>query len=196
MARDADSISTTLLGRVRTRDAQAWQQLVALYGPLIYHWARKAHLSEADAADIVQDVFVAVHQRVAVFEREQEGGTFRGWLRQITRFKVSDCLRRQAKQPEAEGGTEANQRIETAADPLAEDDAAEQASEIAGLTQRALELIRGDFTESTWRAFQLTALEGRAIEDVSRELNLSTGAIYIARTRVHKRLREELEGLF
>lgn len=194
MPRAADSISTTLLGRVRETDPRAWNQLVALFGPLIYHWARKSNLSEADAADIVQEVFIAVHGRIGSFEREMAGGTFRGWLRQITRFKVCDCLRRQATQPIAEGGTDAHIRMEATTDVLADD--SDCAGEIAGLTQRALDMIRPDFTESTWRAFQLSALEGRPMEDVARELNLSIGAVYVARSRVRQRLREELENLF
>jgi len=102
--RDADSISSSLLVRVRDSDAGAWRRLVDLFSPLIYHWARRDGLGEADAADVVREVFVAVHERVADFDRDREGGTARGWLRAITRYKVSDHLHKSQRHPEAEGG--------------------------------------------------------------------------------------------
>ncbi len=189
--RDADSISSSLLTRVRGSDAVAWRRLVDLYSPLIYHWARRAGLDEADAADVVQDVFAAVHGRVGAFDRDREGGTFRGWLRTITRHKVSDCLRKHQRHPTAEGGTDALDRLNQAAVPEDDDAAADD----AGVTRRGLDLIRAEFTEKTWAAFHGTALDGRPAAEVARELGMSLGAVYIARTRVFKRLREELQGL-
>jgi RNA polymerase sigma-70 factor, ECF subfamily len=193
MPLESNTISTTLLQRVRTKDQFAWSQLVALFGPLVYHWARKASLPESDAADIVQDVFLAVHKGVHGFDRAREGGTFRGWLRQITRHKVCDIIQRRTKQIPAEGGTDAQIRFANFVDPMGEDtDAAE---ELAGLAQRALGLIRNEFTEKTWLAYHATAIAGKPVNVVAVELGMSLGAIYVARTRVNQRLKEELEGL-
>ncbi len=192
--RDADSISSSLLVRVRGSDAVAWRRLVDLFSPLIYHWARRAGLDEADAADVVQDVFAAVHGRVGAFDRDREGGTFRGWLRTITRHKVGDCQRKHWCQPAAEGGTDALARLNQTAAP-ADDGDDDPAADAADIAHRGLELVAAEFTEKTWAAFHGTALDGRPADEVARELGMSLGAVYIARTRVFKRLREELQGL-
>jgi hypothetical protein len=74
--------------RARARDASAWERLIALYEPLVCHWCRRAGLQEADAADVRQEVFLAVSRGLADFRRDGGAGTFRGWLRVITRNKV------------------------------------------------------------------------------------------------------------
>src|SRR5262245_54299739 len=86
----SSATSRSLLDRVRTNDAAAWDRLVALYAPLVFHWCRRWDLQHQDAADILQDVFQAVATHIAQFRKEREGDTFRGWLRTITRNKVRD----------------------------------------------------------------------------------------------------------
>lgn len=193
IARAGDSISTTLIQRVQAADSVAWEKIVRLYGPLIQYWARQSNLNDNDAADIAQEVFTTVHKRINTFTRERDGGTFRGWLRTITRFKIADLLRSRNRLPQGEGGTDALRRLnETTTPQIVEEDSA---VEEAGLARRGLELIKPEFTERTWKAFLATAMENRPAEEVAAELEMSVGAVYIARSRVFKRLREELEGL-
>jgi RNA polymerase sigma-70 factor, ECF subfamily len=82
---DASSISTTLLEQIRVRQPEAWERLVDLYGPVVFHWCRQSGLTTSDAADVVQEVWMAVARNVAGFRREQPGDSFRGWLWTITR---------------------------------------------------------------------------------------------------------------
>jgi RNA polymerase sigma-70 factor (ECF subfamily) len=185
----SDTITPSLLQRVRGRDEAAWGRLMQLFTPLVYEWARRAGLSEHDAADVVQDVFAGVLRGIGDFSREREGATFRGWLRRITQFKVADFRRR--GEAVAEGGTDANLRLQDQPDAADEDDPA--AGEL--LVRRGLDLIRDEFEPRTWRAFQAVALEGRAAAEVATESGMSVGAVYVAKSRVMKRLREELDGL-
>src|SRR4051794_40890843 len=104
---DSTSTSRTLLRQMRADDPAAWERLVSLYAPLVWHWCQRAGLPLQDAADLAQEVFQSVATHVHHFHRDQPGDTFRGWLRRITTNKVLDHLRKRRLQPDAAGGTEA-----------------------------------------------------------------------------------------
>jgi RNA polymerase sigma-70 factor (ECF subfamily) len=82
-----DSLSSSLLERLREKDVEAWKRLTDLYGPLVYSWCRRADLAPADAADVMQEVFIAVSRAIKTFRRDLRGGTFNGWKRR-KRFKA------------------------------------------------------------------------------------------------------------
>src|SRR5438876_124782 len=105
--RDTTSTSRSLLARLHANDDAAWDRLVALYAPLVWHWCRKMQLPAQEAADVFQEVFQAVASHINDFHRDRPGDTFRGWLRTITKNKVHDHFRRQEREPQAAGGTEA-----------------------------------------------------------------------------------------
>jgi RNA polymerase sigma-70 factor (ECF subfamily) len=182
-----------LLERVQANDPRAWDQLVALYAPLVFQWCRGRHLREQDAADIFQEVFQAVALHIGDFRKERKGDTFRGWLRTITRNKVHDHFRRLGREPEGAGGTDAQARLASfpAPQPGDEGSCSEEPGE-PGLVHRALELIRAEFAERTWQAFWRTAIEGRPAPEVGAELSMSPGAVRVAKSRVLQRLRETL----
>jgi RNA polymerase sigma-70 factor (ECF subfamily) len=185
--------SSSLLARVQANDTTAWDRLVALYAPLLFHWCRQWHLPDQDAADVLQEVFQAVATHVSSFRREKEGDSFRGWLRTIARNKVRDHFRRLQREPEGAGGTEAQLWIgQLAAPPAPEEDSSGGGEAERDLFHRALELIRREFEERTWQAFWRTAVDGQAARDVAADLAMSPGAVRVAKCRVLQRLREEL----
>jgi RNA polymerase sigma-70 factor (ECF subfamily) len=182
-----------LLERVKVDDEAAWHRLIDLYAPLVYRWCRRDGLPEQDAADVFQDVFQSVATHIADFRKEKEGDTFRGWLRTITRNKVRDQFRKARREPSGEGGSEALTRLSALPEPIpteSDDSGEEQADR--GLFDRALALIRSEFEPRTWQAFWLTTVEGRSPFDVSSELSMSPGAVRVAKSRVLRRLRDEL----
>jgi len=185
-----------LLERVKVDDRAAWHRLVDLYAPLVYRWCRRYGLPEQDAADVFQDVFQSVATHIAGFRKEKESDTFRGWLRTITRNKVRDHFRKSGREPAGEGGSEAQIRLSALpATPLPDaDDSGEEHAD-RGLFGRALALIRSEFEPRTWQAFWLTAVDGRTPNEVSAELGMSPGAVRVAKSRVLRRLREELGEL-
>lgn len=187
------STSLSLLDRIRSNDPAAWDRLVALYGPLVLRWGRRAGLTEEDAADVFQEVFQATARKVGAFRRDRQGDTFRGWLYTITRNKVLDHLRRTKREPRGVGGTGIQMRMAQVPAPAAPDSSA--AADPHGerlLLQRALARIRGDFKESTWRAFHRTVIDGVAPKDAAIELAMTAGAVRVAKSRVLQRLRAEL----
>jgi RNA polymerase sigma-70 factor (ECF subfamily) len=196
MVQESQSTSSTLLLRAARHDADAWRRLSELYGPLVFGWARRWGLQASDAGDLVQSVFLAVHRSVGSFRKEGPHGSFRGWLFTIARNKFRDQLRERSGEPQAAGGTAAHLALQAAADDLACSVLDESSHrEQAWLVRRAVELMQTDFEERTWRAFLLTAVEGKSVLEVAAELGLSADSVYQARSRVLRRLRQELEGL-
>jgi len=189
--------STTLLERLRAREQEAWQRLLHLYTPLVAYWCKQWGVRGSDTDDIIQDVFQAVAASLANFRHERAGDTFRGWLRSITRHKILYHLRRQRHQPAAEGGSDAHRRMQQVAELEASpsDDSADSADEMTRLYHRALELVRCEFEERTWQAFWRTAVDGQAPADIAAELGMSAAAVRMAKSRVLRRLREEIGDL-
>jgi RNA polymerase sigma-70 factor (ECF subfamily) len=197
--------SLTLLERIRANDQQAWQRLVGLYSPLVYHWCARWQVTGADADDVVQNVFVGVAANIENFQRPHpvgppvagggpSGGAFRGWLGAIARNKLRDFYERRQRQPAALGGSVAHRLLqELPADTLSDD--AADAAPVSDVYYRALELIRGDFHESTWQAFWRIAVENQAPAEVGPALGLSTAAVRQAKARVLRRLKEVVGDL-
>ncbi|MGH7169885.1 MAG: RNA polymerase sigma factor [Gemmataceae bacterium] len=179
----------TLLERLRQPgDAVAWNQFVHLYTPLLYHWARRLGLQSADAADLVQEVFLALYHALPHFHYDRQR-SFRAWLFTLMRNKCRDWRRRRVPVP-VEG-------IEAALDERADDgaDAVEEAEYRSYLCARALRLMQSEFAPTTWKTFWATVVEGRSAVDVAREFGLTPNAVYLARGRVLRRLRQALDGL-
>ncbi len=195
--RSSGSISSSLLVGVRSFRADAWRRLVHIYGPLVYHWCLRAGLNRPDAEDLGQEVFRAVAARIDTFERRKASDTFGGWLRTITRHKVADHWRKKSRQPNTIDSPDLIQSIPNQPNTLLEEDTSdEEREEIRSVVyQRALELIRTEFRESSWKAFWGTAVEGRATADVAADLNMTQMAVRKAKSRVLRRLREEFDGL-
>jgi len=192
---DWPATSLTLLQRAQARQPAAWERLVDLYAPLVLHWCRRAGLGDADAADVFQEVFRSVSEHLNEFRRDRPGDTFRGWLRTIARNKLHDQFRRRQRQPAAAGGSDVQrQLLEVPYPVLAEDDASENALLTRQLHQ-ALELIRPEVEERTWRAFWMVQFDNREPRDVAQELDMTPAAVRKARYRVLDRLRQELGDL-
>jgi RNA polymerase sigma-70 factor (ECF subfamily) len=192
---EPSSISSTLLERVRARRPEAWQRLVDLYGPVVYRWCRQLGVSRADAADVVQDVFAAVTADVGRFRRDRPGDSFGAWLRTITRHRVCDHFRRRQGQPDAGGGSSAYEQLLNLAEAGEESSSAQPVEEEGRFSRRVLDLIRAEFERRTWEAFWQIVVDGRSPAEVAAAMGLSLPAVYKAKSRVLRRLRQELGGL-
>ena len=189
---NSSGTSIGLLVGLRAGEKGAWQRLVDLYGPLIDLWCRCDRLQEADAADIRQEVFMVVGRKIGDFRREAATDSFRGWLRTITRNKIADWGRLGKSRPAETGLGDRLDQTAARADRGDEDD---PATEGRILYRRALALIQRDFEDRTWRAFWGVVIDGRSATAVALDLGVPVNAVYLAKSRVLKRLREEFEGL-
>jgi RNA polymerase sigma-70 factor (ECF subfamily) len=190
----ADSVLTrpSLLVRIRDhRDRRAWGEFVDIYAPLVYRYVQRHGLQDADAADLTQEVLRAVARAVPRLEYDPNRGSFRGWLFTIVRNELRDWLSSQRRHVHASGDTDAQRRLEQEAAPGVdwEQDYERQ------LFAVAVEQVRGDFQDSTWQAFWLTAVHGQSGKDVARVLGMSTAAVYLAKRRVITRLKEQIAYL-
>ena len=178
-----------------------------LYGPVVYRWCRQYGLGPDDAADALQEVFAAVSAHVGEFRRRDAYHTFGGWLRTITHNKVRDLLRLRHGQPEARGGTDAQQQLANLREPSPPTPlpwTGEGMETPSGPTdsvtdsrflRRALELVRAEFENRTWEAFWRTTVDEQSPGQVAEELGMSLQAVYKAKSRVLRRLRRELGDL-
>jgi len=188
----------TLLARIRDgRDADAWSEFVQLYGPVVYRFARNRGLQDADAADLMQDVLRSVARNAHRMEYDPKRGTFRGWLYTVTRNKIYNFLSAQRNRPRGTGDTDAHERLD--ATPAREDDRnpdAEWEKEYQRrISARAMERVKGEFQSTTWQAFWETAVEGKPAAEVGASLKMTAGAVYVAKSRVLARLRDEVKTL-
>jgi RNA polymerase sigma-70 factor (ECF subfamily) len=181
----------SLLVRLRDqRDGAAWVQFVDVYGPLIYRYARRRGLQDADAADLTQDVLRSVARAMGGFQYDRTRGSFRGWLFTATRHALqrSRANRQRQAQP---GGSEVDRLVE---DRLVDEDRDEWDRELARrLFDRAARQVRGEVQGPTWEAFWRTAVDHANPRDVAAALGLSVGAVYVAKSRVLARLRTVIE---
>ena len=183
--------SMTLLDRLAVANsAEAWDQFVQLYAPLMLHWNRQAGLQEADARDVAQDAMAFIVKNIRKFTRAREG-SFRCWLKQI----CFNMLRNQRRK---------NLREMNAADISSDDLQAAGENFLYAenyyqdVFESALRMLHKEFTAMSWDAFLATALMNQPVEQVAKELQLTSNAIYIARHRITSRLsetvREFVEG--
>jgi RNA polymerase sigma-70 factor (ECF subfamily) len=178
----------SLLERLRQpSDRAAWARFVELYTPLLYYWARRVGLREADASDLVQEVFVLLWVKLPEF-RYDPGKGFRGWLRTVTLNKWRERLRKDQARPDAGA-----RPLPDVPGPGALD--VWETEYHQHVLRKAMELMQNEFEATTWKAcWEIVACD-RSAAEVAAELGLSVGAVRAAKFRVLARLRQELEGL-
>ena len=185
--------SLTLLERVRQpSDQTAWDRFVSLYSPLLFAFARRAGMNESDAADVVQDVFLVLMAELPGFEYDAARKNFRGWLKTIT---VNKCRERQRRRQPAisPGGDEIGLSAVV-------DDATVEAfwdgEYRQHLVAQALRLMQSDFESQTWQAAWLALTTDRTAADIGQELGLAEASVWVAKSRVLRKLRQEMAEMW
>jgi RNA polymerase sigma-70 factor (ECF subfamily) len=103
-AGDSPLTRASLLVQIRdSTNHTAWQEFINLYGPVVYGFARKRGLQDADAADLMQDVLRSVAGAAGRLNYDPVKGTFRGWLFTVTRNKIFNFLEKQSRQARGSG---------------------------------------------------------------------------------------------
>jgi RNA polymerase sigma-70 factor (ECF subfamily) len=174
--------------RVRQKtDREAWERFVKLYSPLLYHWVQKTGFDKKDSADLVQEVFVTLLDKLPQFHYDPSR-SFRAWLRTLAVNKWHELRRRRVVgNPAGDAMTE----------PAIEDPAAEfwESEYRDYLVRRALLLMQSDFGETVWQSCWRTVVDGQSAPEVAAALGTTPGAVHAAKCRVLARLRQELAGL-
>jgi RNA polymerase sigma-70 factor (ECF subfamily) len=193
---ESPATRASLLVRLRDgNDADAWRDFVRLYAPVIYGFARKRGLQDADAADLMQDVLRSMSNAVNRLDYDPVRGTFRGWLFTVTRNKILNYLDRRKRHVQGSGDSRLQQRLEQLPDSDENLSADWEADYQRALAAQAMERVKGEFQSATWEAFVQTAVQGLTPSAVAGAIGLSVGAIYVAKSRVIARLRQEIERM-
>jgi RNA polymerase sigma-70 factor (ECF subfamily) len=185
-----ESTSLSLLQRLRQPGrTDAWERFARLYTPLLLAWARRPRygLQPADAEDLVQDILTDLIRKLPQFHYDPQRG-FRRWLRGVFHNKWVDYCRRAGRLPPgvAEGLSDVEGPADT--DPA-------EVEEQQLLLRRALELMQEEFEPTTWQACWQRVAEGRPAAQVAAALGITENAVHLAKSRVLRRLREEMTGL-
>jgi RNA polymerase sigma factor (sigma-70 family) len=176
-------------------DPALWQELTELYTRWLRRWLQKSGLQEADADDLIQDVFVVINRELANFRHNGRLGAFRAWLRGILVNRLRDMLRRNDYRPTAAGGTRFLESLEQLADPRSELSQHWDLQHDRYVLHRTLERIGPRFSDSSIRAFRRIVFDHADVGDVAQELGVTRNAVIIAKCRVVKELRREVRGL-
>ena len=180
--------SLSLLDRLQSgNETQSWNRFVRLYTPVIYRWVRSRGIPASDSSDLVQNVFRSIVRGLPRFQR-QSAGSFGRWLRTITTNKCRDYLRERKRD-----------RIDLTSEIVVSDEdnveAFTERDYQRSLARESLKLMQQEFEYTTWKAAWEHIVSGRSAQDIAAELNMSVNAVYVAKSRVLRRLREELDGL-
>ncbi|HZZ80248.1 MAG TPA: sigma-70 family RNA polymerase sigma factor, partial [Gemmataceae bacterium] len=153
-----------------------------------FSWTKRLQLGDHEATDLVQDLFVVLVEQLPRFVYDGRG-SFRAYLKTILLNRWRNHLRRRATE-KIDHGLSVNEVV--AGHALPEFEEAEYRAYLVG---RALALMQDEFQPATWKACWEFVVNSRPAADVAAELGLSINAVYLAKSRVLRRLREELAGL-
>lgn len=182
-----DHTPATLLHRLCDKPNPGdWEHFVRLFTPLLRRWASRFDLDGIEAEDLLQEVFVLLIRELPDF-RYDPTRSFRAWLWTVFRHSALAWRKRQWK-----AGSGLELEIALSPDQITE---ATEAEYQRYLLDRIIQIIQSDFPEITWQIFQQVAIAGRSGQDVAADFGVSVNAVYLARSRVLARLREEMAGL-
>jgi RNA polymerase sigma-70 factor (ECF subfamily) len=185
----------SLLLRAQTGEENAWKDLIDLYRPLIIGWLNRQGVPAVDLEDLSQDVLLTVVKHLPNFEHSGNRGAFRSWLRTIVCSRTTDYWRATGTSTQASGGSGATAALQQVADPDSDLNRQWDEAHDRYVLGCLLDLVDEEFEPNTLKAFRRLALDGASGAEVADELGLSVAAVYVAKSRVLQRIRQEAEGL-
>ena len=184
-----------MLNRLKqTADPSEWDRLYELYAPLLNTWLRKYDVQPNDADDLIQQVLMAVSKDLKSFDHNGRPGAFRSWLRTILVYRLRNFWRARRRQP-SPGGRDVERQLRQLEDPGSELSRIWNQDHDRFVARQLMRLVEPSFAPSTWLAFYRVAIEGNRPDQVATELGISVNTVFIAKSRVLSRLRQEAEGL-
>jgi len=172
----------------------AWARFVEIYRPVIYRTARVRGMQHADAQDLAQQVLVAVASSIDRFEKSAPSIRFRHWLRRVTRNAILNTLTR-SRGDRTLGHSSVEDLLQACPAREPETESIIDLEYARELYLRAAAAVRTDVSDDTWRAFEMTVVDGVDKKTAAEQLGKSIGSVYAARSRVMRRLRDAVAEL-
>ena len=185
----------SLLLRAQTGEENAWKDLTDLYRPLIIGWLNRQGVPARDLEDLSQDILLSVVKHLPTFQHSGRRGAFRSWLRTIVCSRTNDYWRAIDASTQASGGSGATAALQQLADPDSSLNRQWDEEHDRYVLDCLLDLVEEEFEPATLQAFRRLALDGASGAEAAQELGLSVAAVYVAKSRVLQRIRQEAEGL-
>ena len=179
---------------VRLKDQRnnlAWTEFLCAYEPFLLRLVRKQGTPERHVADVSQQLLIAIAKSVEGWEPDGKSASFRRWLGCVARNVAIKFMMRERKQITGQGGSDFLTVLEEAIDSSVNGELPHQYQQ--ELILWAAERVRSEFRESSWRAFWETEVAGRSIAEVSKDLGVSVGSVYMSRSRIFARIRVIIE---
>jgi RNA polymerase sigma-70 factor (ECF subfamily) len=185
----------SLLLRAQNGEANAWKDLTDLYRPLILGWLNRQGVPASDREDLGQEVLLSVVKHLPTFQHSGQRGAFRAWLRTIVCRRTADYWRAIDTNALATGGSGATAALQQIADPDSELNRQWDEEHDQYVIHCLLDLVDEMFEPVSLQAFRRLTLDGASGAEVAQELGLSVAAVYVAKSRVLARIRQEAAGL-
>lgn len=201
MSDDPIQTRTTLLERLKDwRDDPSWQEFFNMYWKLIYSFAIRSGLNEAEAQDVVQETMLAVAKHIPHFKYDRTIGSFKHWLMNMTRWRVNDHIRRRKNYPaaaEVETPTETQTgRVNKVPDPASLDlDALWEAEWEKNLLDTAVSKVKRQMDPEKYQIFDFLVNKEWPVQKVAETFGMTINQVYIAKHRVTELIKEEIERL-
>ncbi|MEM7456403.1 MAG: sigma-70 family RNA polymerase sigma factor [Planctomycetota bacterium] len=188
----ASTTSPSLLLRIRNpEDQDAWDEFLEIYTPVVRTYCFQRRLQDADISDIVQDVMSRIVKLIRDFDYDPAKGKFRAWFGTITANRIKTFVTRKSRNQKALGQTEASAPVETYTDP----DSDWVAIFSDQVYQAACSRVRPVLEDTTWECFEATWLRNVPAADVAKALGIPVHSVYVNKSRVLKRLENEVRIL-
>ena len=187
-----DATRLTLLDKMRSTDDGSWREAHDLYHPLIFSWVERFGVERQDAEDLTQDVLFTLLHEIENFEHCGHLGAFRGWLKTVTLNRVRAFYRSGQRRPSPQGGSRFLQLLEELEDSRSPASLMLDQEHDHHLVQEMLRRIGSEFSEVTMTLFRWHVVDGRDAAGVGREMGVTKWAVYQAKSRVLRRLRERI----
>lgn len=187
--------SISLLNQLCQSETGAWEKLHRIYGPLIHKWLLKYDVQSSDVDDLTQEVLLAISKDIGSFEHNGHTGAFRAWLKGVLVNRLRNFWRSRDRRPQAKGGPDIDHRLKDLDDPASQISLIWNKEHDQHVLQSLLTMAEPHFEATSWAAFKKLTLEGAEPKVVAKELGITLNAVFIAKSRILSRLRQEAAGM-
>lgn len=189
----------SLLSRLKDyEDDESWQDFFHTYWKLIYGMATRSGLTDAEAQEVVQETIIAVSKHMPDFKYDRAKGSFKGWLLQLTRWRIQDQLRKRQRDANLiaprDDGSRRTQLMDAIPDPVATEAVWEDEWQ-KNMVEGALQRVKGRVKPKQYQIFDLYVLKGWPVAKITATLGVNFGQIYLAKYRVTALIKKEIKAL-